>query len=391
MAVLPTTAPEYVRRVRAALRRALPALLIYVVLRAVGVGWLAYRTHGFGPQLYGLLTQAYDASFYRSIAVHGYGPSPRVGCSINTLDCKYAFFPFYPGLIRVSNHLLPGPPHLLAWAIAIACALLGAWGIFAVTDLVAGQEAAVYAVALWAIVPHAMIESMAYSEPVFTAFASWALYAVLKQRWGVTVVLTIVAGLTRPVGIALVLAIEVALGVAVWGTRANLDARQKAKFAACMLLAPLGWVGWIAWVGYRTGSWNGYQHIQATWHTNFDFGRFTLSHVLAVFDTRTVYLESVVAMATLVGAVTLLVLSIQQRDRLPLLVYSLGMVVLAVGSAGYFNSKARYLLPAFPLLLPMARALARARLQAGITIVAAATVLSALYGGYLLTTFQWSP
>jgi len=383
------------RRVRTPLANALPALLIYLLVRAVGVAWLAYRTHGFGPYFHRLLTRAYDATFYRDIALHGYGPSPRVGCSMHTVQCKYAFFPLYPGLIRVANDVLPGPADLLAWAIAAVCALIAACGIFAVTELVAGRRAAILAVALWGIVPHAMVESMAYSEPVFTAFASWALYAMLRQRWGVTVVLTILAGLTRPVGVAVVLAAEVALGSAAWSARADAgadaDVRRRAKLVGYMLLAPVGWLGWIAWVGYRTGAWNGYQRIQASWHSNFDFGRYTVRNILAVFDTSRVSLDSVEAMATVVVAVILLLLSLQQRERLPLIAYSLGLVVLAVGSAGYFNSKSRYLLPAFPLLIPIARTLARARLQSVITIVGAATVLSALYGGYLLTTFHSSP
>jgi hypothetical protein len=58
---------------------------------------------------------------------------------------------------------------------------------------------------------------------------------------------------------------------------------------------------------------------------------------------------------------------------LPLLVYSVVIVVLAFVTSGYFGSKPRYLLPAFPLLLPIAGWLAGRRMawQAGI---AAATL-----------------
>ena len=55
----------------------------------------------------------------------------------------------------------------------------------------------------------------------------------------------------------------------------------------------------------------------------------------------------------IVGAALLcLVLLTLDRAPLALLVYTVALVVIALGSANYFASKPRFLLPAFPLLLP---------------------------------------
>jgi hypothetical protein len=61
------------------------------------------------------------------------------------------------------------------------------------------------------------------------------------------------------------------------------------------------------------------------------------------------------------------------------------MVVIALGDAAYFSSRARFLLPAFPLLLPIASGLARLRNRAVlVAVLASAAGVSALYGAYVI-------
>ncbi len=70
---------------------------------------------------------------------------------------------------------------------------------------------------------------------------------------------------------------------------------------------------------------------------------------------------------------------------LPLLVYGGVMVLLALCAAGYFGSKPRLLLPAFPLLLPAAVALARARGRVVAGVLVTAVAGAAVYGAVWLT------
>ncbi len=66
------------------------------------------------------------------------------------------------------------------------------------------------------------------------------------------------------------------------------------------------------------------------------------------------------------------------------LVFTGVVLVLALGGSDYAGSKPRLLMPAFPLLLPVALALARARAaRAALTLVAVA-VASAVYGAFWL-------
>ena len=100
----------------------------------------------------------------------------------------------------------------------------------------------------------------------------------------------------------------------------------------------------------------------------------------------------VVAFAVLVlaAAVVLLVICIVQRLPWPLVVYGAAVLVMVVGSNGLMSSKARLLLPAFTLLLPVALALARRRPPTVIAVLGAATIGSAWFGAYALLGWPYA-
>ena len=65
---------------------------------------------------------------------------------------------------------------------------------------------------------------------------------------------------------------------------------------------------------------------------------------------------------------------------------------LVLGGDGYYWSKARLLLPAFPLLIPVALAIVRSRNRVlPYVVFALLTTLSTLYGVYLLLYWGFSP
>jgi hypothetical protein len=87
------------------------------------------------------------------------------------------------------------------------------------------------------------------------------------------------------------------------------------------------------------------------------------------------------------AGVLLFALLLADRAPLPLLVHSGVLLLIAVGGSGFFESKPRFLLPAFPLLIPFARArvrTARARPWHATVVVGALAGLSFGYGAYLV-------
>jgi len=105
-----------------------------------------------------------------------------------------------------------------------------------------------------------------------------------------------------------------------------------------------------------------------------------------------VTLGRLVVACVLFGAMVLFALSLVHRQALPLLVFSAVILLIALGDAAYFPSRARFLLPAFPLLPPVTTALARLRRRASTAILpSAATAFSAVYGGCPVFVCQTAP
>lgn len=104
-------------------------------------------------------------------------------------------------------------------------------------------------------------------------------------------------------------------------------------------------------------------------------------HLIVGHDTLVVY----VAAAIVLGCLLLFVFCLLNRMPLPLLTYCAALIVMAVGGAHFFTSKPRLLLPAFPLLLPLALHLARSRLRTLVVVVTSLAGVSLFYGTYLLT------
>jgi hypothetical protein len=152
-----------------------------------------------------------------------------------------------------------------------------------------------------------------------------------------------------------------------------------------MLLAPLGAAGYVLWVGHRTGDGPlGYLDVQAGWRNGFDGGYAFARFVAAMFTSFPSALAGLGLVAGVGLVVWLYAVCVRQRQPLPLLVYAGVVTALALGASSYFGSKPRLLLPAFPLLLPLAPALARLRTPRSALVVGAVATASAVYGAFWL-------
>jgi hypothetical protein len=292
---------------------------------------------------------------------------------------------------------------------------------------------------------------MAYSESLFTALAAWSLYAVLTDRWVTAGTLALFAGLTRPVGLAVV--------AAVWVTALASFARDRRAAAAGardpqaapatpalsnapdtpvvsgtptlsntpaapstpaapdtsvapedpvvrdtppgpeappragtrvrrilgMALAPLGTAGYVLWVGHHTGKGPlGYLEVQAGWRNGFDGGWAFARFVADKFTSFPAALAGVGLIIGVASVVWLYATGVRQRQPLPLLVYTGVVTALALCASSYFGSKPRLLLPAFPLLLPLALSLAGARMRRSAAVLGGVAVACAAYGAFWL-------
>ncbi|WP_097226332.1 glycosyltransferase family 39 protein [Streptomyces sp. OV198] len=366
-------------------RRAAPALLGYAAVRALGVLTLALWSAANGKSAHTLLTARWDALWYTRVADLGYGYEVRL--PNGDVHSNLAFFPLLPWLERLVSALSPLSYADAGLLVSTLASLAAAWGIFAVADHVYGPRVGVCAVLVWAVLPVGIVQSMAYSESLFTALAAWSLYAVLTGRWVTAGLLAAFAGLTRPVGAAVVAALWVAAITSFVRDRSAHPAHGAPvlRRALGMLLAPLGAAGYVLWVGHRTGKGPlGYLDVQAGWRNGFDGG---YAFARFVGDKFTSFPSAPAGVGLIVGValiVWLYVTCVRQGQPPALLVYAGIVVALALCASSYFGSKPRLLLPAFPLLLPLALALARLRTSRSALILGGVAMASALYGAFWL-------
>ncbi|MFJ7063996.1 glycosyltransferase family 39 protein [Streptomyces sp. NPDC101115] len=376
-----TRAPaRRVPRWRASLHRAAPALGLFAAARLTGILVLALWAWHVGRSPRALLAKSWDSDWYTRIAAHGYGRT--LFWPDGAVQSDLAFFPLYPGLVRAVTTVLPvaygTAGLLLSWLAAGAAA----WGIYLVAERLCGRPAAVFTVLLWGLLPHSIVLSMAYTEPLMTAFAAWALYALLTRRWLWAGTLAALAGLSRPNAVAIAAAVLAAAGLELWRRRGRVAWPVWAGAA----LAPVGWLSYLLWVGARRGDLlGGYFAVQDGWTSRFDLGRGALRFVRGMVTGPTEFGYVMALVITGAGVLLFALLVCGERPPLPVLVYTAVLVLITVGGSGFFESKPRFLLPAFPLLLPLARAMTRARPGAATVVIAGLAGLSFAYAPYVLT------
>ncbi|MFF9149971.1 hypothetical protein ACF1BN_34530 [Streptomyces sp. NPDC014861] len=344
----------------------------YALTRLLGLVALAVASAATGKDGFHRLSGRWDSVWYVRIAEQGYGY--QITLPNGDVHSDLAFFPLLPALERALSTVLPldaaGAGLLVSWTASVAAA----WGIFRCGEHVVSARAGVLLAVLWGVYPTAFVQSMAYTETLFTALAAWSLYAVLRGRWILAGLLCACAGLTRPTAAALIAALGVTAVVSLVR-----DRRLPWRTVAGVLLAPLGWLGYVVYVGVRESSATAYFDVQAAWGNSIDGGV-----ALARFIASLPWPASLGLCAALALLAWLVALCVRQRQPLPLLAYTVGVVVVSLVGAAYFGSRPRLMMPAFGLLLPPAAALARRRTGTAVTVLVVLAMASAVHGALTL-------
>jgi hypothetical protein len=360
--------------VRAAARAAWPALAGYTLARSLGLVTLLVWARADDRSFFRLLSRS-DGEWYISVVEHGYDHAER-------LQSNLTFFPLFPALTWCADPLVPGGPRVAAVVVAWLASLAAAWGLFALGNHLGGRRVGIFSAVAWGVLPHAIVESMAYTEGLFTALTAWSLVALLRGRWVTSGFLCLLAGLTRPT-VALIPVVILAAAIAI--------ARRRDGWRpwAALILAPAGWLGYLAWVAHRTDRVDGWFYLNSRgWGTSLDDVYTVRTAAGTIIHDKP--LDFRVVTLVLASALVLFTLSVRDRQPWPLLVFS-ALLLATAFSVDHYNAKARLLLPACGLLLPFANALARmTRVQSYIVLGTLAGVASA-FGGYLLLIWSYSP
>ncbi|MFJ9697223.1 hypothetical protein [Kitasatospora sp. NPDC101183] len=333
---------------------------------------------------------SWDGWWYQQVAQFGYHPAlvavPGATTGFTVEQNSAAFFPLYPGLMRLTSDVTGLGLYGAGMLVSVVASLFAAAGIYAVVEKLSGDNrAGVIAAGIWAIAPGSGAEWAIYSDSTFVALATWACYCVMTKRWVAAGAITLVAGLNRPTAAALIGAVGLAALVELWRRESGV-----LRPLAGMLLAPLGLLGYVAWVGWRTGEWGGYFRLQHdAWLHYFDWGQGTWAAMRGVLLGRSDYpfafpVPDLFATLIVLGLPVLLALLIRLRPPLVLIAYTLATIVSVLGSLGIFGNVSRYLLPAFPLFVPLAIGMRKLSWPVLATILGTGAIASGWYGGYMI-------
>lgn len=179
---------------------------------------------------------AWDGTWYRDIAAHGYGSLPAEGLR---------FFPLFPLLGRVLGVVTLGRADVALVIIANLCSLGLAVGVRRLVLLEKDDRAlADRAVWMTALFPGAFVLAFAYAEALWLLAAVVLFWGVRTRRWWAASLAGAVAGLTRPLGVILAVpaAIELARN---WRT-----AQRRERIAGSVAAASpvLGTAAYLLWV-----------------------------------------------------------------------------------------------------------------------------------------------
>jgi hypothetical protein len=161
------------------------------------------------------------------------------------------------------------------------------------------------------------------------------------------------------------------------------------RVVAATVLAPVGLLASLLHVAVVTGRWDGWFWLESNdWRGGFDGGRSAarvIAH-LVIGGPQLRHAPLVVAAVVVVGFVVLAVrwLSMRPRPWPPDATYALTAAVMAIGERRYFYVKPRLLLVAYPVLVPVARGLARLSTRRLLAIGLPLLVASAAYNAYLV-------
>lgn len=348
----------------------LASAAVFLLARAIWLVALLVVTRDGRPRsAYAILTR-WDGQWYARIATFGYGHYRVAPDGGHRYD--YAFFPLLPLLERTGHAVTGLAPVDVGLVVSWTAGALAAAGICALGAELHSARVGFVTAAIWSMLPMSAVLALSYSDTLLAALASWGLLALTRRHWITAGVLGAAAGFARPTGAGLVVAVIAAGLVA-----AVQDRRRRPAIA--VLIAPVGLVGYLAWVGARTGSVTGYFDVTQGWHNGLDGGR---SFVRWIATLGPVALLVIAGVLVLIGLWALL---IRDREPWPVILYTAVIVAMALATSGFFGSKPRYLLAAFPLLLPVATRLVRLPRWLVTSVLVALGLIGTAYGVVWLT------
>lgn len=341
----------------------------------------------------------WDSLHYLTIAYDGYAEGVP---GLPPAEKRAAFFPLYPGTVRVLSGFgaSRGLVLLVAYAVSLACFFGALTLLHRLTVLEIGERYARPALLLLAFFPAAFYYGIPYTESMFLLLAVGAFLAARTGRWALAGIALALASATRFPGLLLVVPVGV---IYLYGPRTDAEPefrdglwprfRIRPDFA-WLALAPLGLIAFAAYLHFATGDATAWAEAQSV------FGRETVNPITGAWEgvnqawlgvqsfqagtyngvsALNVFQLALVAFAIYAGISMLRTLPVAYGIWV---LVSLAPLFVSQAPGNPFWSAARFIAVLFPIFLWLAVICERR----GIT----ATVLAVFAAGLALFTAQFS-
>lgn len=322
------------------------ATLWYLVNRAVTTVALFLSVSLAGSRFgWRSILETGDGKFYVDISQFGYFDLPtRVDGS--RIYSSIGFFPLLPGLIKVTDAVLPGDALVAGLAVAFVAGWLACVAVTLLAREIYGDETARRAAALIACFPGAFVFSFVYTEGLLIIGAAASLILLRRERWVLAGLAGAVATAARPSGVAIVVAAAAVAAVAV------VRRREWAALAA-PAISSVGMASYLAYLWVRTGdptAW--FDNQREFWDQRNDLGGYLVGWLTKIgpgdFEPTDHRLYGFIVIAL----VPVLIGFYRHRPDLATTAYVTASLVITLSSS--LGPRPRFLLAAFPLLLPFA-------------------------------------
>lgn len=299
---------------------------------------------------------AWDGAWYLSIAVGGYA-TELVTVAGEPTWTNIAFFPTFPFLVRAVGLALGLPALPAALLVAHVVGALSAWCVWLLARELTDEGAASRVVWLYCFFPGGVFLSMAYPEGLFVVSAALCLLALQREQWLLAGLAAAAGAATRSHGIALVACCAVA------ALRGIIRDRQWRSIVA-PVLAPLGLLGFFLYLWTHTGDPLIWFQAMDTWTSHARLGAGLVQPVIALLRPLEFGpFTGVLGVACMAGLVYAWRMDVRHRVLpLPMWTYSASIVALVL-LLTEMGPRPRYILLAFPLLIPVGVGLSPARFR----------------------------
>lgn len=287
----------------------------------------------------------WDGGHYIGIAEHGY-----------KYYFEYAFFPFYPILIKLSSFLTLGN---LFWSAYLVSSIFTVGSLIFLYKLVKvkfDEEVAFRSLVYLLFFPTAFFLIVAYSESTYLFLSLAAFYFAIGKNWKISLFLGMLAVVTRPVGVFLILA----LGVE-YLDQIKFDWKKiNLKEVIWFLITPLGLLFFMykVFLDYKDPFFfiktQGYWHRSNTFLNPLDVLTKNTQNLFILYNTM--YFQFIALMVDYIFTVIFLITSIFIFKKLSksMGIYTFLLTFLPL-STGSLASESRFVLVLFPFFILMAK------------------------------------